>query len=154
MVARWEQPGTDRKLDPCARAARTGDGTPEHALGVDQRLLDLGDRLADLGGGRGRTSAAVAEPEGRGHEEGTDPPPQPDLTGCRRTHNRSCLLTCSFAASPYAPVQAAGTHGAQRPLPLGRCAHADEPSRHRTYGANPLSIQVRKRWTLSAGHGP
>jgi hypothetical protein len=27
-------------------------------------------------------------------------------------------------------------------------------SRHRTYGANPLSIQVRKRWTLSAGHGP
>ena len=24
----------------------------------------------------------------------------------------------------------------------------------RTYGANPLSIQVRKRWTLSAGHGP
>jgi hypothetical protein len=43
--------------------------------------------------------------------------------------------------------------------PQGSCSgyrrqRSKPASRHRTYGANPLSIQVRKRWTLSAGHGP
>jgi hypothetical protein len=36
----------------------------------------------------------------------------------------------------------------------GRRRRSQPASRHRAYGANPLSIQVRKRWTLSAGHGP
>jgi hypothetical protein len=99
--------------------------------------------------------------------------------------------TCRPAAlppAPDAPVQAAGTHGAQRPRPSAgapvptsrrarpsggrrnqpvrrekapqrpvrgcRRRRSEPASRHRTYGANPLSIQVRKRWTLSAGHGP
>jgi hypothetical protein len=35
-----------------------------------------------------------------------------------------------------------------------RRRRSEPASRHRTYGANPLSIQVRKRWMLSAGHGP
>jgi hypothetical protein len=48
--------------------------------------------------------------------------------------------------------------GARRLLsgPFGGCRRrrSKPASRHRTYGANPLSIQARKRWTLSAGHGP
>jgi hypothetical protein len=43
----------------------------------------------------------------------------------------------------------------QRPVRGCRRPTGSRPaSRHRTYAANPLSIQVRKRWTSSAGHGP
>jgi hypothetical protein len=67
------------------------------------------------------------------------------------------LVPTSHRARPSGgrPETAHGAReGPQRPRSGCRRRRSEPASRHRTYGANPLSIQVRKRWTLSAGHGP